>query len=56
MIYPARMLFNLIPYSSSGIQHDHYAAPAACWQIGVLLMQEGRYDTAAKKLETARYK
>jgi len=50
------MLFNVVFYSSSGVQHDHYAAPAACWQLGVLLMEEGRYDSATKKLETARYK
>lgn len=40
--------------SSSGIQHDHYTAPAACWQLGVLLMEEKNYEAASKKLETAR--
>lgn len=50
----ARACFDSVLASSSGIQHDHYAAPAACWQLGRLLMEERKYEAASKKLETAR--
>lgn len=41
-------------HSSTGIQHDQYTAPAACMYLGLLLMEEGDYEAASKKLETAR--
>ena len=42
-------------FSAAGLQYDHYAPPAACWQLGMLLMKEGKYNLASKKLETAKY-
>ena len=44
-----------LPYSSSELQVDHYTAPAAHMELGLLHLEKGSLQEAEKTLETAKY-
>ena len=49
------MLLPLIFHFRSGeIQHDHYTAPAANMELGLLHLDLGNFDEAEKILESAK--
>ena len=41
--------------SSTELQHDHYTAPAAHMELGLLYLDTGELDKAERTLEASKY-